>query len=48
MEKRLSKKAEIYISNFKDNIKEKSCQLGLIKNDQVNQLLQYIYDYEQR
>jgi hypothetical protein len=46
MEKRLSKKAEIYISNFKDNIKEKSCQLGLIKNEQVNQLLQYIYDYE--
>ena len=46
MEKRLNKKAETYISAFKDQIKEKSFQLGLNKNDQVNQLIQYIYDYE--
>jgi len=46
MEKRLSKKAECYSTNFKDNIREKVTQLGLNKNDQVNQLLQYIYDYE--
>jgi hypothetical protein len=46
MEKRLSKKAETYSTGFKDNIREKVTQLGLIKNEQVNQLLQYIYDYE--
>jgi hypothetical protein len=46
MEKRLSKKAELYSTNFKDNIREKVTQLGLSKNEEVNQLLQYIYDYE--
>jgi hypothetical protein len=46
MEKRLSKKAETYSTNFKDNIREKVTQLGLSKNEQINQLLQYIYDYE--
>jgi len=46
MEKRLNKKLENYIITLKDNIKEKSEQLGLSKNDQVNQLIQYIYDYE--
>lgn len=46
MEKRLSKKAETYSTSFKDNIREKVTQLGLSKNEQVNQLLQYIYDYE--
>lgn len=46
MEKRLSKKAETYSTNFKDNIREKVTQLGLSKNEHINQLLQYIYDYE--
>ena len=46
MEKRLSKKAETYSTSFKDNIRDKVTQLGLTKNEQVNQLLQYIYDYE--
>ena len=46
MEKRLNKKAEVYISGFKDNIKEKATQMGMTKNDQINTLLQYIYDYE--
>jgi len=46
MEKRLSKKAETYSTSFKDSIREKVTQLGLTKNEQVNQLLQYIYDYE--
>ena len=45
MEKRLNKKVENYISNFKDDIKEKASQLDLIKNDKVNHLIQYIYDY---
>jgi hypothetical protein len=47
MERRLNKKAETYISTFKDNIREKATQLGLLKDlPQSNDLLQYIYDYE--
>jgi hypothetical protein len=46
MEKRLNKKAETYITSFKDSIREKAGQMGMTKNEQVNQLLQYIYDYE--
>ena len=45
MERRLNKKIEEYITLFKDNIKQKSSQLG-INNDEANQLLQYIYDYD--
>ena len=45
MERRLNKKAETYITTFKDSIREQSGLLGMGKNDQVNQLLQYIYDY---
>lgn len=46
MERRLNKKVELYITTFKDSIREKTTQMGLNKNEQVNQLLQYIYDYE--
>ena len=46
MEKRLNKKLEVYISSFKDNIRERATIIGLTKNEQTNQLLQYIYDYE--
>jgi len=46
MEKRLNRKAEAYITTFKDNIKDKVTQFGLSKDVQVNQLLQYIYDYD--
>jgi hypothetical protein len=46
MERRLNKKAETYVGTFKDNIREKATQMGITKNDQVNQLIQYIYDYE--
>jgi len=46
MEKRLNKKAETYITTFKDNIRDKAHQLGLSKHDQLNHLLQYVYDYE--
>lgn len=46
MEKRLNKKLESYITGFKDHIREKSCQMGMGKNEQMNQLLQYVYDYE--
>lgn len=46
MEKRLNKKVDSYITAFKDNIRNKASQMGLTKNEQVNQLIQYIYDYE--
>lgn len=46
MEKRLNKKAECYVTTFKDNIRGKASQMGLTKNENINQLLQYIYDYD--
>jgi hypothetical protein len=46
MEKRLNKKLESYITTFKDSIRDKTTQIGLNNNDKINQLLQYIYDYE--
>lgn len=46
MERRLNKKAEIYITSFKDSIRDKVTQMGMTKNETVNQLLQYIYDYD--
>jgi hypothetical protein len=45
MEKRINKKIELYISEFKDNIREKATQLGLNDDTKTTQLLQYIYDY---
>ena len=46
MEKRLNKKTEQYITNFKDNIRDKAQQMGFSKDYKMNQLLQYVYDYE--
>jgi len=46
MERRLNKKVESYITLFKDSIKEKATQMGVINNEEVNQLLHYIYDYD--
>lgn len=47
MEKRLNKKMESYISEFKKNIKDRATQIGISQhNSEMNKLLQYIYDYE--
>jgi len=46
MERRLNKKLEGYITTFKDNIRDKVTQMGMSKNEQANQLLQFIYDYD--
>lgn len=46
MEKRLNKKIENYIGTFKDDIRTKATQLGLITDNNYSQLLQYIYDYD--
>jgi hypothetical protein len=41
VERRINKCIEVYLTEFKENIKQKSAELG-IKNDA---LIQYIYDY---
>jgi hypothetical protein len=46
MEKRLNKKAETYITTFKESIREKATQMGLNTDVKTIQLLQYIYDYD--
>ena len=46
MERRINKKIENYISEFKDNIREKASNLGLTTDSNLSQLVQYIYDYE--
>ena len=45
MEKRLNKKIDIYIKDFKDAIKDKSVQMNM-KNEQLDCLIQFIYDYD--
>ena len=45
MEKRLNKKIDTYIRDFKDAIRDKSCQMNM-KSEQVDSLLQFIYDYQ--
>jgi hypothetical protein len=46
MERKLNKKVEAYVTSFKEDIKEKSIELGLNKNENVNHLIQFIYDYD--
>jgi len=45
MDRRINKKLDMYTIAFKDGIRDKSIELGL-KNEQMNHLLQYIYDYD--
>jgi len=46
MERRINKKIENYITEFKDNVKQKATELGVSKDINLTQLVQYIYDYE--
>jgi len=46
MEKRVNKRVDSFISSFKDNIRDKATELGMIGTDETNQLLQYMYDHE--
>jgi hypothetical protein len=45
MEKRINKKFENYITTLKENIREKSIELGM-NDEKMNDLIQYIYNYE--
>jgi len=46
MERRINKKFENYLSEFKENVKEKAIELGTTDDTSLHQLVQYIYDYE--
>jgi len=46
MDKRINKKIETWISEFKDNIKNKATDLGLTNDNNLSQIIQYVYDYE--
>lgn len=46
MEKRINRRIESYISEFKDKVKDKTTELGLTNDPNLRQLVQYIYDYE--
>jgi len=46
MERRLNKKIETYLSDFKDSVREKATSLGLTSEEKNIQLLQHIFDYE--
>jgi len=45
MEKRLNKKIEGYVTTFKGSLCDKVNKLGF-KSDEINELIQYIYEYE--
>jgi len=46
MEKRLNKKIESYITDFKDSVRNKINTLSFEQKPLVNELLEFIYDYE--
>ena len=46
MERRINKKIENYISDFKEKVKEKASEMGLSTDPKLSQLVQYIYDYD--
>jgi hypothetical protein len=45
MERRINKKIETYITKFKDDIRDKTTELG-VDSLVANQLLQFVYDYD--
>ena len=46
MERRINKRISEYITEFKDDIKTKALQLGLVSDTQMGHLVQFICDYE--
>jgi hypothetical protein len=46
MERRINKRIEEYITNFKDDIRKKAETLGLVNDLHLSHLVQYVYDYE--
>lgn len=48
MEKRINKRIESYVTDFKDEIRKKMGELAFVDEakPQINELLEFIYDYE--
>lgn len=46
MEKRINNKIETYVTLFKDDIRNKITELGFDEKPKINELLEYVYDYE--
>jgi hypothetical protein len=46
MEKRINKKLDVYITEFKENVKEKATEMGLSNDPNLSALVKYIYDYD--
>jgi hypothetical protein len=45
MERRLNTKLEHYLKSFKDGIRDKIISLNMAQNEDMNKLIEYIYDY---
>ena len=46
MERRINQKIEQYITKFKDDTRKKVLELNLDDKTKVNELIEYIYEYE--
>lgn len=46
MERRLNKKFETYISEFKDKVRDKVYELEFEEKNKANDLLEFVYEYE--
>jgi hypothetical protein len=45
MEKRLNKKIEVYVSQFKLEIRDKIMELGFEEKEKINDLMEFVYEY---
>ena len=45
MDRRINKTIETYITGFKNDVRDKSIEIGINTPD-MNSLLQFIYDYD--
>lgn len=46
MEKRINDHLKQYLCDFKDNIRNKIVELGLGETEHINELLEFVYEYE--
>ena len=46
MEKKLNLKSEQYFTAFKDSVREKIIELGFNEKSKINDLLEFVYEYE--
>lgn len=46
MDKRMNQQLEKYLIQFKDHIKQRATELGFSEKSKLNELLEYVYEYE--